>query len=141
MEDSILFVCNMNAVRSPMAAALLAAVVPRGIKVDSAGLTRGAADPFAHVVLGEKNLSLDDHDPKTLEEIDLGAFELIIVLTTRARERLAELLPGGPIEMWDVENPSYEHGSRESILDAYRRVRDELSNRIAKRFAIAQEKP
>ena len=141
MEESILFVCNMNAVRSPMAAALMAALVPPSIKIDSAGLVQGAQDPFAHVVLAEKDLSLGDHAPKTLDAIDLNAFSLIIVLTTRARARLAELIPDGRVEMWDVENPSHEHGSRETILEAYRRVRDELSGRIAKRFPRLQEKP
>ncbi|MEO0880341.1 MAG: low molecular weight phosphatase family protein, partial [Pseudomonadota bacterium] len=58
-----MFVCNMNSVRSPMAAALLRAVAPEGFHVDSAGVYEGWLDPFAEAVMQEIGVTLEDHEP------------------------------------------------------------------------------
>ena len=47
LPGSVLFACNHNAIRSPMAAALLRHLHGRQIFVDSDGVRASAIDPFA----------------------------------------------------------------------------------------------
>ena len=140
MTQSVLFACNMNSVRSPMAAALLRL---RGgdIRVDSAGVYEGGLDPFVELVMGELGVSMGGHEPKTLTDVDLGKVDLLIALTPEAAAEARRFLPRDSIEFWDIETPSEERGDRDALLEAYRRVRDALSARLKARFPELQEKP
>lgn len=140
-EQAILFVCNQNSVRSPMAAALLRLHQAAAAQVDSAGVYEGGLDPFVEMVMGELGVNMHEHEPKALEDIDLGAFNRIIALTPEAATALRRAAPEACIEFWDVENPSDERGGRDAILEAYRRVRDELTKRIHGRFPELLKKP
>ena len=84
MPKSVLFACNMNSVRSPMAAALLKARAGGRIKVDSAGVYEGGPDPFVEIVLAEINVPLEGHQPKPMRALDLEKFDLVVVLTPEA---------------------------------------------------------
>ena len=65
---AVLFVCGMNAIRSPMAEALARAILPAGTYVASAGVRPGERDPFVDAVLAEKGLALGDHRPRHLDD-------------------------------------------------------------------------
>lgn len=131
---SVLFVCNLNSVRSPMAAALLAHLGEGRVRADSAGVWEGAVDPFVPGVLAELGLDLGELTPKAIDDIDLGNFDLLVALTPRAHEALKAKNPGGLIEEWAVDNPTDTYGSREQIMDAYRALRDDLAARLRRRF-------
>ena len=135
MTQSILFVCNMNSVRSPMAAALLTRQAAGGAKVDSAGVYEGGLDPFVEIVMQELGVSLENHEPKTLSNVQLDNIDVIVALTPEAAVEARRFLPREKIEFWDIENPSQERGGRDAILEAYRGVRDELKRRLHARFA------
>ena len=51
--QAVLFACGMNAVRSPMAAALFRKLMGQTAYVSSAGVRKGELDPFAVAVLDE----------------------------------------------------------------------------------------
>lgn len=136
MAARVLFLCNMNAVRSPMAAALFAAYGPSGSAVDSAGLYENDyVDPFVGAVLSEIDAPFAPHAPKTIDSLDLGAFDVAIALTEEAGEAARARMPAAAVEVWETANPSDARGGgREEVLEAYRAVRDELRGRIEKRF-------
>jgi len=141
MTLKILFACNMNSVRSPMAAALLRKYGAGDFSVDSAGVYEGGLDPFVEIVMGELGVPMEGHEPKTLKNVDLGSFDLVVTLTPEAAGEARRFLPREKIEFWDTENPSEERGGREEILNAYRRVRDALKTRLEQRFPELHEKP
>lgn len=141
MTQSILFACNMNSVRSPMAAALLRRDGSGDFKVDSAGVYEGGLDPFVEIVMKEFDVAMEDHEPKSLEGVKLKEFDVIITLTPEAAVEARRYLPHESIEFWDIENPSDERGGREAILEAYRRVRDTLAARLKSRFPELYKKP
>lgn len=141
MTKSILFACNMNSVRSPMAAALLRRAAGDALHVDSAGVYEGGLDPFVEMVMGDVGVDMSGHEPKTLDDIDLNRFDAVIVLTPEAAAKARRCLPRAAIEFWDIENPSEERGGRDAILTAYARVRDELQAKLASRFPEIYEKP
>ena len=134
MLKSVLFACNMNSVRSPMAACLFPALVAQAITCDSAGLYRGWRDPMTETVLNEIDVVMEGQGVKTLSDVDFFDFDLIIALTPEVAGEIRRLAPGQPIEYWDVENPSTEGGGYDHALAAYRTVRDDIAARIEARF-------
>ena len=118
-----------------MAAALLRARGDAAPAVDSAGVYEGWLDPFVTAVMAERAIALDDHEPKAMKSLDLGDFDLIIALTPEAAAEAKRLRPSAAIEVWETANPSDERGNRDQVMAAYRRVRDELKQRIDQRFS------
>jgi protein-tyrosine-phosphatase len=148
LPGAVLFACNFNQVRSPMAEVLLKQLVGTAIFVDSCGLKRAPplneddeegparADPFAQAVMGELGYDLSAHRTKTFNDLDDQSFDLVISLTPEAQHRSVELARGraADIEYWPIHDPTLTEGSREVRLAAYRQVRDALARRIAERF-------
>ena len=134
MAKSILFACNMNSVRSPMAAALLKQSGAKDVSIDSAGVYEGGLDPFVELVMAERGVSMQNHEPKTLEDLDLCDIDLVVALTPQAAREARRFLPREKIELWEIENPSEERGGRDAVVEAYRRVRDQLEAALRKRF-------
>lgn len=138
---SVLFVCNMNSVRSPMAAAIMASRARGAVRVDSAGVYEGGLDPFVESVLGEIGVSLGDYEPKALEDAALEDFDVVVALTPEAAAEIRRRLPKERVEFWPIDNPSDALGGRDALMNAYRAVRDELAGRIRARFSTLVEKP
>ena len=139
--NAVLFACQMNAVRSPMAAALLAQMFP-AIRVASVGVAPGDLDPFAVAAMEEVGLDISRHRPVDFEDYeDLEGldFDLIVTLSPGAHHKAISLSHRNParIENWPTPDPTPTEGNREQRLDAYRAVRDELTRQIRERFGGA----
>ena len=140
--QAVLFACSMNAVRSPMAAALLQQMVGKQLYVASTGVQKGEADAFAVAVMEEISLDIARHKPITFEELkDLEGlnFDLVVTLSPPAHHRALELTRAAALEVeyWPTADPTVSEGSREQRLHAYREVRDRLFERIRERFGDA----
>lgn len=133
---SILFLCGMNAIRSPMAEALARAALPAGTFLASAGVRAGQRDPFVDSVLAERGLSLGERQPQRLDDLEDIYFDLIVTLAPEAHHAALELTRSlaVDVEYWPSADPSNATGTRERIMDAYRDVRDRLQARIVERF-------
>ena len=68
--SSVLFLCGMNAIRSPMAEKLSHRYLPATTFVASAGVRPGERDPFVDVVLDELGLDLGRRQPQTIDELE-----------------------------------------------------------------------
>ncbi|HXV31431.1 MAG TPA: low molecular weight phosphatase family protein [Sinorhizobium sp.] len=134
---SILFMCGMNAIRSPMAEALARAVLPKGTYVASAGVRHGERDPFVDVVLDEVGLTIGRHQPRTLEELEDDYFDVIVTLAPEAHHMALELTRSMAVDVvyWPTPDPTVATGTRDQIVAAYRAVRDHLAGLIASRLA------
>ncbi len=134
--SSVLFVCGQNAIRSPMACALMRALFPHRIYAASAGVRRGDADPFVVAVMEELGIDLGDHQPHTIEDLEDTNFDLVITLAPEAHHKALELTrtQALDVEYWPTADPSTATGSRDQILASYRTVRDHLQKRIEARF-------
>ncbi|WP_454623038.1 arsenate-mycothiol transferase ArsC [Brucella anthropi] len=136
LPKSLLFVCGKNAIRSPMAELLARQALPPNIYVASAGVKRGERDPFVDALLQEEGLSLDNRQPRGLEELADGYFDLIVTLTPLAHHTVLERMRGFSVdvEYWPTPDPTLVTGSRSQIMAAYRDVRDRLKRQIMQRF-------
>jgi len=134
---NVLFLCGLNAIRSPMAAALLAHVRGSRVVVASAGVRGGAlVDGFAVAVMAELGIDIGSHRPVELAELGPRTFDLVITLAPEAHHRALELTRerAVAVEYWPIADPTVVEGPREARLDAYRAVRDDLLKRIRARF-------
>jgi len=136
--DSILFACERNAVRSPIAEALMKHFHGRRVYVDSCGLRPGEIDPFAIAVVEEIGLDLSKHRTKSFDNLEDGYFDLVISLSPEAQHRAVEMTRNSAVEIeyWPTPDATAEHGSRGQRLDAYRAVCEYLRERILKRFPL-----
>lgn len=135
--SSVLFACSFNAIRSPMAEAILKHHYGRRLYVDSVGVRAQEIDPFVVAVMDEIGIDLSRHRAKTFEDLEDTSFDLVVSLSPEAQHSAVELTRTSDctVEFWPVLDPSIVEGSRETRLDAYRAVRDHLVQRILARFA------
>src|SRR5918998_5954290 len=139
LPGSVLFACYHNAIRSPMAEALMKYLHGRKVYVQSAGVRPGELDPFAVAALDEIGVDLSRHRPRSFDDLDDAYFDLVISLAPEAQHRAVELTRGTAteIEFWNTPDPSLvTEGTREVRLEAYRAVRDGLLRRIRQRFPV-----
>jgi protein-tyrosine-phosphatase len=137
LPGAVLFACNLNQVRSPMAAALLQRRLGSRVYVDSCGLREGEGiDPFVVAVMAEVGVDLSEQTSKTFSDLAPDSFDLIVSLTPESHERALAVSRGRAVdvEFWPTCDPTAEGGSREQRMVAYRRVRDEVSGKISARF-------
>jgi protein-tyrosine-phosphatase len=141
LPASVLFLCGMNAVRSPMAEELARTVLPRSVFIASAGVRAGERDPFVDAVLAESGLSLGERQPRTLDDLEDAYFDVIITLSPEAHHAALELTRTHAVEVeyWPTADPTDARGTREQILAAYRAVRDRLAARLKDRFGGARQ--
>jgi protein-tyrosine-phosphatase len=138
LPGAVLFACSRNAIRSPMAAAILKHLAGGRVYVASAGVRAGEADPFAAAVMEELGIDLSRHKPMTLEELDDTSFDLIVTLAPEAHHKSLDLARNYAVEVeyWPTPDPTLTTGNREQILEAYRAVRDRLFAQIKTRFPL-----
>ena len=138
LPGSVLFCCTQNALRSPMAEAMLKHLHGRRIYVDSAGVRQGPLDEFAVAVMDELGIDITRHKAKSFDDLEDGSFDLIISLSPEAQHRAVDMTRtmAADVEFWNTFDPSVVEGSRETRLDAYRQVRDQLMRRILQRFPL-----
>ena len=141
LPASVLYVCAMNKVRSPMAAGLTRRLYGEAFPVESSGLRAcDEVDAMAAAVMQEVDVDLFDHKPQPMEQIDLKAFSVVVALSADAWDVVRPLEQTGiEVDYWPVLDPTLEEGSREQRLEAYRQTRRELESRITARFGPPPE--
>jgi protein-tyrosine-phosphatase len=139
LPASVLFICTMNQIRSPMAEAILKLLHGRRVYVQSGGVRLGEHDPFVDEVMDELGIDLSRHRPRTVDQLDDDYFDLVISLSPEAHHRAVEMTRHSSceIEYWPMPDPSLAEGSRDSRLDAYRELRERLMRKIRERFPPA----
>jgi protein-tyrosine-phosphatase len=139
LPGAVLFACSRNAVRSPMAAAILRHLAGNRVYVKSAGVRAGEMDPFAIAAMEELGIDISKHQPMSLTDLHDTSFDLIVSLSPKAHHQALELTGrfAVDVEYWPTADPTLANGNREQILAAYRGVRDGLFRRIKQRFPLA----
>jgi protein-tyrosine-phosphatase len=136
LPGSVLFCCTFNAVRSPMAEAILKHLHGNQIFVDSVGVRSQEVDGFVIAVMDEIGIDVAKHRPKTFDDLEDDSFDLIISLSPEAQHKAVDMTRtmACDVEFWNTLDPTIVEGSREERLEAYRMVRDGLMRRIRERF-------
>ena len=145
--NSILFCCDHNAVRSPMAEALMKKFYGPRAYIQSAGVKNDLEiDGFSVTVCRELGIKLDRHRSRSFDEMrqmgdDLGQFDLIVALSPASQRTALELtrLYHLAVEYWPILDPTSIGDSRDTKLAAYRLSRDQIRDQILARFGPPTE--
>ncbi len=140
--SSVLFCCDHNSVRSPIAEGLMKKLYGQRAYVQSAGVRNDREiDGFSIAVSAEEGVELERHRSRSFEEMidwgdDLSGFDLIIALSPASQRHALELTRFAHIdvEYWPIMDPSGLGETREAKLDAYRQTRDQIRERLLDRF-------
>jgi protein-tyrosine-phosphatase len=139
LPSAILFSCTMNSVRSPMAESIMKFLHGHRVYIDSVGVRSKDIDGFAIAVMDEIGIDLSRHHAKTFDDLEDDFFDVVITLSPEAQHRAVELtrVMACEVEFWNTMDPSLvESEDRETVLDAYRQVRDHLLMKIKQRFPV-----
>lgn len=147
LPQSVLFCCDHNAVRSPMAEGLMKKFYGQSAYVQSAGVHNDLeVDGFAVAVCEELGVELSRHRSRSFDEMqqwgdDLSGFDLVVALSP-ASQRLAldmTRLYHLEVEYWPIMDPTGLGEAREAKLAAYRQTRDQIVHRMQERFGAPLE--
>ena len=136
----VLFVCTHNSARSQMAEGMLRSWNSGDFEVHSAGTEVSTVRSEAIAVMSEIGIDISGHRSKSVDEFLGDRFDWVITVCDQARQN-CPVFPG--VEQtahWSVEDPSEATGDEEQRLEAFRRARDDLRNRIHV-FALAAARP
>ena len=126
----ILFVCTHNSARSQMAEGMLRSWNGDDFDVLSAGTEVSTVRPEAIAVMAEIGIDISGHRSKSVDEFLGDKFDWVITVCDQARQN-CPVFPG--VEQtghWSLEDPTETTGDEERRLEAFRRARDDLRNRI-----------
>jgi protein-tyrosine-phosphatase len=140
--QAVLFCCDHNAVRSPMAEAMMKKFYGQRAYVQSAGCKNDMEiDGFSIAVCAEIGVELSRHRARSFEEMethgeDLGQFDLIIALSPASQHAALDLTKTYhlAVEYWPIIDPTALGETREAKLSAYRQARDQIKERVIARF-------
>lgn len=140
--SSVLFSCDHNAVRSPMAEGIMKKLFGKEIYVQSAGVKHDLEiDGFAIAVCAEIGIELEAHRARSFDEMQewgdaIDGFDLVVALSLASHAQALEYSAKHALEVeyWPIMDPTAIGQTREDKLVAYREARDQLIDRIKARF-------
>ncbi|UYV38099.1 low molecular weight phosphatase family protein [Rhodobacteraceae bacterium D3-12] len=142
LPQSVLFCCDHNAVRSPMAEAIAKKLYGTETYLQSAGLKSDLeVDGFAISVCDEVGVELSRHTARTFEELGdygdhLSSYDLIVALSPASHASAQSLTRPyhTDVEFWPITDPTGTGETRDAKLDAYRRTRDEIIGHLTRHW-------
>lgn len=131
----VLFLCTHNSARSQMAEGFLRAMAGDRFEAQSAGTEKTSVNPLAIKAMAELNIDLSGHSSKVYDGLMKEHGDYLITVCDEANER-CPFVPGSVKRLhWSFEDPSRAKGSEEERLQVFRRVRDQIHQRLAEWLA------
>jgi len=134
-KKKVLFLCTGNSCRSQMAEGFARALRAHDIEAYSAGVVKHGLNPLAVKAMAEAGVDISGHASKTVEELPVREFDVIVTLCGHANEN-CPYFPGKAerIHAGFDDPPALARDAKtdEEALAHYRRVRDEI-----RRFILA----
>lgn len=137
---NVLFLCTGNSARSQMAEALLRQLGGADFEAFSAGTDPKGLNPLTIEVMRESNIDISRQSSKSLEGFVGQPFDYIITVCDRARDN-CPTFPGDNERIhWSYDDPAAVTGSRGQRVAVFRRVRNELSERLRLWVAVQRRR-
>jgi arsenate reductase len=113
-----------------MAEGFIRALAGDGFHAVSAGTEARDINPLAAEVMGEVGIDISTQKPNTVAAIFRNTFHFVVALCDESRERYPLFPFTGKLLRWSVADPEAETGGAAEKKEAFRRVRDQLRNRV-----------
>lgn len=131
MKQRVLILCTGNSARSQMAEGLLRDMAGDRFDVVSAGTVASFVRPQAIEVMAEEGIDISDHHSKSVDVFVGQPFDYVITVCDNANET-CPAFPGRAERIhWSFEDPAEAEGTKDDVLAVFRRVRDEISSKLA----------
>lgn len=142
LPQSVLFCCDHNAVRSPMAEGIMKQLYGTDCYIQSVGVKNDLEiDGFSIAVCGELGVELSRHRSRSFDEMeewgdDLSSFDLVLALSPASQRRALDLTRFYhlDVEYWPILDPTGLGDNRDTRLVSYREARDQIVNRLTGRW-------
>ncbi|MGM0577497.1 MAG: arsenate reductase ArsC [Myxococcota bacterium] len=131
-ERGILLLCVANSSRSQMAEGWARRLAPAGVEVFSAGSAPSQVNPNAVEVMREVGVDIGGQRSESVDAIPADRVGTVITLCA---EEVCPVWLGRARRLhWPLEDPAAATGSRDEVLAAFRRARDEIHRRLEAYF-------
>ena len=129
-KKRVLILCTGNSARSQMAEGLLRDLAGDKFEVESAGTIASFVRPQAIAAMAEIGIDISEHRSKCLDEFLDTEFEYVITVCDNANES-CPVFPGNARRIhWSFDDPAEVKGDDEEVAEVFRRVRNEISERL-----------
>jgi arsenate reductase len=129
-KKRILVLCTGNSARSQMGEGLFQHEGGAGYEVFSAGTKPSSVRAEAIAVMREIGIDISAHRSKSVDEFAGQSFDYVVTVCDNARDN-CPLFPGGTVRLhWSFEDPAAVVGSEAERLAAFRRIRDQIHERV-----------
>lgn len=129
-KTRVLFLCTHNSARSQMAEGFLRAMAGDRFEAQSAGTEKTSVNPLAIEVMAEHGIDLGGHASKVYDGLTQEPWDFLVTVCDDANER-CPFVPGAVKRLhWSFEDPSRATGTGEERLQVFRRVRDQIQQRL-----------
>lgn len=113
-----------------MAEGLLRHLAGDRFEVASAGVSPTRVRPEAITAMREIGIDISHHRSKSVDEFKAEEFAYVITVCDNAKEQ-CPIFPGHTERIhWSFDDPAAAQGDEESRLTVFRRVRDEILQRL-----------
>lgn len=136
----VLILCTGNSARSQMAEGLLRNLAGDRFEVESAGVAPTHVRPEAVTAMRELGIDISQHRSKSIAEFLGQQFDYVITVCDNANEQCPVFPANTKRIHWSFEDPAAAKGDEQSRLAIYRRVRDEILQRL-RLFLEATQSP
>jgi len=127
----ILFLCTGNSCRSQMAEGWLRALGGDKFEAYSAGIVAHGKNPRAIAVMAEAGVDISAQESEALDAAVLENIDLLVTVCGHADETC----PAVPVTCekvhWPFDDPAKASGTEAEIMAEFRRVRDQIREKIA----------
>ena len=129
-KKKILVLCTGNSARSQMGEGLFRAESRGGFEVFSAGTKPSSVRPEAVAVMQEIGIDISGHRSKSVDEFRGQPIDYVVTVCDNARDTCPVFPAGTERIHWSLEDPAAARGDDEARLAAFRRIRDQIHERV-----------
>ncbi len=129
-KKRVLVLCTGNSARSQMGEGLFRAEGGDAFEVFSAGVRPTFVRPEAVAVMKEIGIDISGSRAKSVDEFAGQSFDYVVTVCDNARDHCPVFFDGGVRLHWSFDDPAAIQGTEEQRLTAFRRIRDQIRNRV-----------
>jgi arsenate reductase len=129
-KNRILVLCTGNSARSQMGEGLFRHEGGGAYEFFSAGTRPSSVRPEAIAAMREIGIDISGHRSKSVDEFAGQSFDYVVTVCDNARDH-CPVFPGRTARLhWSFEDPAAVEGGEEERLAAFRRIRDQIHERV-----------
>lgn len=130
LKRTVLFLCTGNSCRSQMAEGWLKHLGGEMFEALSAGIEAHGLNPLAVQVMHEAGVDISEQESEIVTTEMMARSDLFVAVCQHAEDHCPVAINACCKDSWLFNDPAKAIGSEDEILNAFRKVRDEIRARV-----------